>query len=50
MKFSHTEWWVEYDIVDGIAMKIKVFRCKEEAEDFAREHNSKVIQSDCYKC
>lgn len=50
MKYIKTEWWVEYNFENGIAMNIKVFSNKEEAEQFAKENNSKALETKCYKC
>ena len=50
MKYIRTEWWVEYNFENDIPMNIKSFNNKEEAEKFAEEHNSKALETKCYKC
>ena len=50
MKYVRTDWWVEYEFVNGVAMCVKVFKNREEAEKFAKEHDSKVLETKCYKC
>ena len=49
MKYERTEWWVEYNFENGIAMNIKVFRNKAEAEAFAKEHNSEALETKTYR-
>ena len=50
MKYIGTEWWVEYNFENGTAMNIKKFGNKQEAEAFAKEHNSKVLETKAYRC
>ena len=50
MKYIGTEYWVEYNFENGVAMNIKIFKNKEEAEAFAKEVNSEALETKCYKC
>lgn len=51
MKYERTEWWVEYNFLeDGRPMNIKIFSNKQEAEAFAKEHNSEALEAKSYRC
>ena len=49
MKYLGTEWWVEYNFENGLAMNIKVFKNKAEAEAFAKEHNGEAVETKVYR-
>ena len=49
MKYIGAEWWVEYNFDNGVAMNIKVFRNREEAENFAKEHDGEAVEAKCYR-
>ena len=50
MKYIGTEYWVEYNFQNGVAMNIIVFKDKAEADIFAKEHGSEAIETKVYKC
>ncbi len=50
MKYLGVEWWVEYNFKNGIAMNIMTFKDKQEAEAFAKIHNSVAIETKKYQC
>ena len=51
MKYIRTEYWVEYNFLeDGRPMNIKVFSDKKEAEKFAKQEHSVVVETRSYKC
>ena len=49
MKYVGTEWWVEYNFQNGIAMNIKVFKDHKEAEAFAKDHDGEAVETKVYK-
>lgn len=40
---KNTGYMVDFNFKDGKAQSIKIFDNKKEAEDFAKEHNGKVV-------
>ena len=51
MKFERTEWWVEYNWnEDGVAINIRAFQDKDEAEKFADEVGGEAVETKMYRC
>ena len=50
MKYLGIEWWVEYNFKDGIAINIMTFTDKQEADVFAKVHNSEAVETKKYQC